>query len=204
MPGCDGSTLLNSTANNTAEKAATPNLTLLGFDVIDDLKEKVEKARPGVVLLIFLLWLPEILFHSNIKEISGKCILVEEMASFHELLKSWAICLLLSPTSPSLNKILPKKTSTCLTLSYYQVDAIGVGLCNAFSNRLYNFTGKGDQDPSLNPTYAAFLKTKCKSLSDNTTFVAQWIPVALCVGRKSNPMCEPMDFLCGSLLHQPS
>ena len=48
---------------------------------------------------------------------------------------------------------------------------IGVGHCNFFSNRLYNFTGKGDADPSLNSTYAAFLKTKCQSLSDNTTTV---------------------------------
>ena len=48
---------------------------------------------------------------------------------------------------------------------------IGVGHCNFFSNRLYNFTGKGDADPSLDPTYAAFLRTKCRSLSDNTTFV---------------------------------
>lgn len=48
---------------------------------------------------------------------------------------------------------------------------IGVGHCNLFSNRLYNFTGKGDSDPSLNSTYAAFLRTKCKSLSDTTTTV---------------------------------
>jgi peroxidase len=48
---------------------------------------------------------------------------------------------------------------------------IGVGHCNLFSNRLFNFTGKGDQDPSLNPTYANFLKTKCQSLSDTTTTV---------------------------------
>lgn len=40
-----------------------------------------------------------------------------------------------------------------------------------FSNRLYNFTGKGDQDPSLNPTYADSLKQKCQSLSDTTTTV---------------------------------
>lgn len=40
--------------------------------------------------------------------------------------------------------------------------------CNFFSNRLYNFTGKGDSDPSLNSTYAAFLKTKCRSLTDTT------------------------------------
>ncbi|OMO53747.1 Plant peroxidase [Corchorus capsularis] len=48
---------------------------------------------------------------------------------------------------------------------------IGVGHCNFFSNRLYNFTGNGDQDPSLDSNYAAFLKTKCQSQSDNTTIV---------------------------------
>ncbi|KAJ6973031.1 peroxidase 3 [Populus alba x Populus x berolinensis] len=35
---------------------------------------------------------------------------------------------------------------------------IGAGHRNLVSNRLYNFTGKGDEDPSLNPTYVAFLK----------------------------------------------
>jgi len=54
---------------------------------------------------------------------------------------------------------------------YVGAHTIGVGHCNLFSNRLYNFTGKGDQDPSLNGTYAAFLKTKCESLSDTTTTV---------------------------------
>ena len=49
---------------------------------------------------------------------------------------------------------------------------IGVGHCNFFSQRLYNFTGKGKADPSLNATYAAFLNTKCRSLSNNVTFVA--------------------------------
>lgn len=48
---------------------------------------------------------------------------------------------------------------------------IGVGHCNFFSNRLYNFTGKGDADPSLDPAYAAFLKTKCRSLTDTTAVV---------------------------------
>ncbi|OMO77826.1 heme peroxidase, plant/fungal/bacterial [Corchorus capsularis] len=48
---------------------------------------------------------------------------------------------------------------------------IGIGHCNLFSNRLYNFTGKGDQDPSLNKAYAKFLKTKCRGISDTTTIV---------------------------------
>jgi peroxidase len=48
---------------------------------------------------------------------------------------------------------------------------IGVGHCIAFTNRLYNFTGKGDQDPSLDPAYAEFLKTKCPSPTDFITTV---------------------------------
>ncbi|CAL0300560.1 unnamed protein product [Lupinus luteus] len=46
---------------------------------------------------------------------------------------------------------------------------IGVGRCNLLRNRLYNFTGKGDEDPSLDTSYAAFLKTKCQSGDITTT-----------------------------------
>ncbi|CAN6571624.1 unnamed protein product [Malus baccata var. baccata] len=49
---------------------------------------------------------------------------------------------------------------------------IGVSHCSSFSNRLYNFTGVGDQDPALNTQYAANLKAnKCKTPTDNTTIV---------------------------------
>ncbi|GLJ44632.1 hypothetical protein SUGI_0938090 [Cryptomeria japonica] len=40
---------LNSTANNTAEKDAIPNLSLRGFNVIDDVKAEIEKICPGNV-----------------------------------------------------------------------------------------------------------------------------------------------------------
>nr|DAD37894.1 TPA_asm: hypothetical protein HUJ06_008535 [Nelumbo nucifera] len=46
--GCDGSVLLDS-PNNTAEKDSAPNLTLEGFDVIDEAKTAVEKICPGIV-----------------------------------------------------------------------------------------------------------------------------------------------------------
>ncbi|KAJ6959302.1 hypothetical protein NC653_037580 [Populus alba x Populus x berolinensis] len=49
---------------------------------------------------------------------------------------------------------------------------IGIAHCQSFSNRLYNFTGIGDEDPALDSEYAANLKArKCKSISDNTTIV---------------------------------
>ncbi|GLU03444.1 hypothetical protein SLE2022_206450 [Rubroshorea leprosula] len=172
--GCDGSILLNSTANNTAEKAATPNLTLLGFDVIDDIKEKVEKECPGVVSCADILALA-----------------ARDSVSFQYKRNLWKVYTgrrdgIMSRASEVFGNIpSPFSNFTALKQNFAKKDldvldlvvlsgghTIGVGHCNAFSNRLYNFTGKGDQYPSLNPTYAAFLKTKCKSLSDNTTFVA--------------------------------
>lgn len=48
---------------------------------------------------------------------------------------------------------------------------IGVAHCGAFSRRLFNFTGKGDADPSLNATYAGMLKTKCPNPANPATTV---------------------------------
>ena len=48
---------------------------------------------------------------------------------------------------------------------------IGVSHCSSFSARLYDFTGVGDQDPALEPEYAANLAKKCTNPNDNTTIV---------------------------------
>ncbi|XP_057512691.1 peroxidase 4-like [Actinidia eriantha] len=48
--GCDGSILLNDTSSFTGEKTAGPNNnSVRGYNVIDDIKSKVEAACPGVV-----------------------------------------------------------------------------------------------------------------------------------------------------------
>lgn len=44
--GCDGSVLIDG---SSSEKTAVPNLTLRGFEVIDDAKEQLESVCPGVV-----------------------------------------------------------------------------------------------------------------------------------------------------------
>lgn len=47
--GCDGSVLIASTPENLAERDAVPNLTVRGYEIVDDIKSQVEAMCPGVV-----------------------------------------------------------------------------------------------------------------------------------------------------------
>lgn len=172
--GCDGSVLLNSTQNNTAEKAAIPNLSLRGFDVIDAVKSELEEICPGVVSCadIVSLVARDAVVAANNAGVSwpvktgrrdGRVSNVSEVLS--------------NIPSPSFNFSQLNAFFAAKGLSIEDLvvlsggHTIGVGLCNFFSKRLYNFTGKGDMDPSLDKSYAKELKTKCTSLADNTTTV---------------------------------
>ncbi|ESW16569.1 hypothetical protein PHAVU_007G167200 [Phaseolus vulgaris] len=172
--GCDGSVLLSSTANNTAERDAIPNLSLAGFDVIDAIKSAVEAKCPKTVSCADILALAArdaVSVQFNNKQ------MWEVLTGRRDGKVSTSNEALANIPAPffNLTQLRQSFASKGLTLHDLVVlsgaHTIGVGHCNLFSNRLYNFTGKGDQDPSLNDTYAAFLKTKCQSLSDRTTTV---------------------------------
>ncbi|CAI0625656.1 unnamed protein product [Linum tenue] len=47
--GCEASVLLDAAEEGDAEKDASPNFSLRGYDVIDDVKSAIEKSCPGVV-----------------------------------------------------------------------------------------------------------------------------------------------------------
>ncbi|KAI4301332.1 hypothetical protein L6164_034620 [Bauhinia variegata] len=161
--GCDGSILLNSTANNTAEKDALINLNLASFDVIDEIKAAIEKACPGIVSCADILALAardavSLQYKRSLWVVltgrrDGRVSLVAEPPinlptpgmNFTQLKQNFA------------TKGLGVKDLTVLSGGH----TIGIGHCFLFRGRLYNFTGRGDQDPSLDPTYAAFLKTQC-------------------------------------------
>ncbi|KAI3878115.1 hypothetical protein MKX03_003435 [Papaver bracteatum] len=172
--GCDGSVLLNRTSsNNPVEKEAPPNLTLQGFDFIDRVKALLETECPQTVScadVIALVARDAVAitggpswkvptgrrdgFVSNQDEATNQ--IPAPSDNFTELRTSFA------------NKGLNVKDLVLLSGAH----TIGITHCNEFSNRLYNFTGKGDQDPSLDSEYATNLKNKkCKTITDNTTLV---------------------------------
>ncbi|KAK6157270.1 hypothetical protein DH2020_011518 [Rehmannia glutinosa] len=167
--GCDGSVLLNSTRNNPAEKDAIPNQSLRGFDSIDRVKSAVEKECPGVVSCADILALvardsvlllngpfwPVPLGRRDGRVSNGTESLIELPPPFFNITQL---------KTNFASKGLSTKDLVVLSGSH----TIGTSHCTAFSNRLYNFTGRGDSDPSLDSNYVARLKSKCRP-GDQTT-----------------------------------
>lgn len=172
--GCDGSVLLNLTKDgNQTEKLANPNLTLRGFGFIDGVKSLLEAACPGVVSCADIIAL---VARDAVVTIGGPYWPVQTGRRDGTI----------SNTSEALRNIPPPFSNfTSLQTSFASkgldvkdlvllsgAHTIGVAHCPSFSNRLYNFTGKGDEDPSLDSEYAANLKArKCTTPNDNVTIV---------------------------------
>lgn len=157
--GCDGSVLLDDTRNFTGEKTALPNLnSLRGFDVVDEIKEAVDKAckRPVVSCADILataardsiailggphLWYPVLLGRRDSRTASKDAAntnLPPPFFNFSQLLSSF--------NSHGLNL----KDLVALSGGH----TIGFARCTTFRNRIYN-------DTNINPTFAASLHKTC-------------------------------------------
>ncbi|KAK4437342.1 Peroxidase 3 [Sesamum alatum] len=167
--GCDASVLLNFTSStgNRTEKIAVPNQTLRGFDFIDRVKGLLEAECPGVVScadIISLVARDAVVATggpfwrvptgrrdgviSNVSEALAQ--IPAPSSNFSTLQTDFA------------NKGLNLKDLVVLSGAH----TIGISHCSSFRNRLYNFTGVGDQDPALDSEYAANLKArKCRSIN---------------------------------------
>ncbi|CAA6671918.1 unnamed protein product [Spirodela intermedia] len=167
--GCDGSVLLNSTkiANaSQTEKVSPPNLSIRGFGFIDGIKALIEKECPGVVSCADIVALAA---RDSVVTIRADRRRDGTVSNFTEALFN------LPPPTFNFANLTVVYASKGLNITDLVLlsgaHTIGVSHCTSFSNRLYNFTGRGDQDPALDSNYAARLKQKCTSLADNVTIV---------------------------------
>lgn len=178
--GCDGSVLLNSTQNNIAEKDAIPNLTVRGFEVIDDAKAQIEERCPGVVSCADILALAA---RDAVSASGGPFWPVKtgrrdgRISIANEALSN------LPPAFFNFSQLMDSFTRKGLNIKDLVVlsgaHTIGRGHCSSFSYRLYNFSGAGDMDPSLDKIYLENLKTQCRNLWDSTTTVEMDIQSSL-------------------------
>ncbi|XP_039058327.1 peroxidase 3-like [Hibiscus syriacus] len=162
--GCDGSVLVDTVNNSKAEKEAIPNLSLSGFDVIDEIKTRIERACPKVVSCSDVLALAaRDAVSAPLGRRDGRVSLATETSGN-----------IPGPFTnvSSLIQLFNRKgldVNDLVVLS--GAHTIGVSRCGAFSRRLYNFTGKGDADPSLDGAYTETLRKKCPNPATPTTTV---------------------------------
>ncbi|OWM80874.1 peroxidase 9 [Punica granatum] len=161
--GCDASVLLDNGASIVSEKRSFPNInSLRGFEVIDEIKEKLEEACPGVV----------------------SCADVVALAARGSVMLSggpnWELPLgrrdsKTASVSLSNNNIPPPNSTIQNLITLFQrqglneVDlvalsgghTIGVARCFTFKQRLYNQNGNNQPDETLERTYSNELRSMC-------------------------------------------
>lgn len=170
--GCDGSVLLDGGADS--EKFALPNVnSLRGFDVIDTIKTSVENACNGTVSCADIL---AIAARDSVVLIGGpfwRVLLGRRDGSISN--GSLANSALPSPFD-SLDVIVSKFNDVGLNLSdavsLSGSHTIGRARCALFSNRLFNFSGTGAPDSTLDTDMLSDLQKLCPQNGDgNTTSV---------------------------------
>ncbi|XP_038900151.1 peroxidase 5-like [Benincasa hispida] len=166
--GCDGSVLLKSTPGNPAEREHPANFpSLRGFKVINKAKVQIETVCPQTVSCADILAFAA---RDSVYKVGGINYAVlagrrDGRVSIKEEANT------LPPPSFNakelINSFAQRGLSAAEMVTLSGAHSIGVAHCSTFSNRLYSFNATHSQDPSMNPNYAAYLKTKCPALSSD-------------------------------------
>ncbi|KAI0493395.1 hypothetical protein KFK09_023511 [Dendrobium nobile] len=167
IQGCDGSVLIDSTKDNTAEKDSPANLSLRGFEIIDDAKNLLEDSCPGMVSCADILAMAardSVFFAGGpVYDIptgrkDGRRSRIEDTINLPQP----------SFNASSLIRIFGQHGFSAQEMVVLSGGhTLGVARCSSFKNRLSQFDPTHQQDPSLDPSFAKFLSQKCLA-GDNT------------------------------------
>ncbi|ONK72002.1 uncharacterized protein A4U43_C04F14630 [Asparagus officinalis] len=169
--GCDASLLLDG---ESSEKTAPPNLSVRGYDIIDEVKTVLEKACPRIVScadIIIAATRDAIAFAggSRYKVQMGRRDGKVSLASNVDLPNPTI------PVDQSITAFQKKGLSVTDMVLLLGGHTVGIAHCSLFSDRLYNFNGTGSPDPAMDSGLVSALKLRCpqKSKVDNTVNLDQ-------------------------------
>ncbi|XP_027067605.2 peroxidase 44-like [Coffea arabica] len=175
--GCDASILIDSTKTRSSEKDAGPNLTVRGFELIDEAKRNLEAACPSTVSCADIITLAT---RDAVALAGGPRYNVS--TGRRDGLVSDSSEVNLPGPSLSISDAARFFTAKGLTINDMVVllgaHTVGVAHCGFFQDRLSNFQGTGKPDPTMDPALAATLLKTCGTQSrplsrDPTVFLDQ-------------------------------
>ncbi|XP_028111788.1 peroxidase 60-like [Camellia sinensis] len=162
---CDGLVLIDSIGDNVAKKEAPPNLTLRGFEVIDEIKADLEKRCKGIVSCVDTLALATqegVAFARGYAVQTGRRDgTVSNISEVHIPVPSFSISDALKAFQ---NISLDLDDLTTLLGAH----AIGFCHCGFFVDRLYNFRGSGLPDPNMDSNHVDSLIKICPKPANQT------------------------------------
>ncbi|KAH7560438.1 hypothetical protein JRO89_XS10G0019900 [Xanthoceras sorbifolium] len=144
--GCDGSVLLDDADGIQTERSAIPNQSLSGLDVVDNIKTALESVCPGVVSCADILALASEILVS----LDGG--------------PTWEVQL-----GRRDSRTANLAGTSAIPLANDGAHTFGKAQCVTFRNRLYNFDGNGNPDPTIDATYLQTLRQNCPQNSGNST-----------------------------------
>ncbi|XP_062092415.1 peroxidase P7-like [Humulus lupulus] len=155
--GCDGSILLDDTANFVGEKTAAPNNnSVRGFEVVDHIKTKLEKACPGVVSCADIL---AIAARDSVVHLGGRSWKVRlGRRDSTTASRSLANTSIPAPTS-NISRLISSFSAQGLSLKNLVAlsgsHTIGLARCTSFRARIYNDTN------TIDASFARSLQRNC-------------------------------------------
>ncbi|XP_062086530.1 peroxidase 60-like [Humulus lupulus] len=175
VKGCDASILLDRNGDGgDTEKKAGANLSVRGYEVIDDIKSILETKCPRVVSCADIITMAtrDAVFFSSGGEIeygveTGRLDGKESRASN---------VILPSPTvsvSDSIKAFKQKGLGVNDMVYLLGGHTVGVAQCGFFEDRLYNFKGSSRPDPTMDPSLVRKLRFQCPRGSLSSAFLDQ-------------------------------
>ncbi|KAG7556084.1 hem peroxidase [Arabidopsis suecica] len=157
--GCDASLLLDGTSS---EKKASPNLSVRGYELIDNIKSAIEQECDRVVSCADIIALAT---RDLVTLASGGKTRYEIPTG--RLDGKVSLALLVDLPSPRMTvsqtaaKFAERKLSVTDMVLLLGGHTIGVAHCSFVMDRLYNFQNTQQPDPSMDPKLVQELRLKC-------------------------------------------